>query len=319
MGFQKQSGKAFEYATLQALRICLGKNNSVIIENPATKVASEDFETLSDERQQENLQAGAAAASLLLKFEPHLCLACQGKYAVNITLQSDQAGALGDVRDLLISIPELNWEIGISAKHQHEALKHSRLSNHIDFGEKWFGIPCSKDYFDVIGPVFDRLKELRSRRLSWSQLPDKNIKIYTPILLAFQNELLSLDKQHPRAIARGLVSYLIGHKDFYKVVKLKRQTKVQVFNFNETLNKSIHGIQPDVRLEKLRLPSRIVEIDFRQGELEASSTTLDMICDAGWQLSFRLHNASTLVEASLKFDVNLIGRPNNLQTFTAAW
>src|ERR1700722_6125906 len=146
MGSQKQSGKAFEYAMLLAFQKCLGQNNGIIDESTATKAASADFETLAGERQQDNLQAGAAAAALILKFEPHLLLASQGRYAVNLALQSDQKGATGDVRDLLLSIPERNWEIGISAKHQHEALKHSRLSNQIDFGHKWLGIPCSKDY-----------------------------------------------------------------------------------------------------------------------------------------------------------------------------
>jgi hypothetical protein len=77
--------------------------------------------------------------------------------------------------------------------------------------------------------------------------------------------------------------------------------------------------QPRIKLDKLKLPTRIVELALRQGEAESSGTTLDMICDAGWQLSFRLHNASSMVEPSLKFDINLVGRPNNLQTFTEVW
>lgn len=319
MGTQKQTGKAFEYAVLQALRASVGLSNSLIIESAATKVAAADFESIGTDRQQENLRAGAAAASLLQQFEPHLVLAQQGKLVLQIALQSDQAGATGDVRDLLLSTPSENWEIGISAKHQHEALKHSRLSKQLDFGEKWFSIPCSSEYFDAIRPVFEQLKQFQSQGLAWSELSNKNTEIYAPILRAFQNELLALEKSHAGVVARGLVSYLIGHKDFYKVVKLKKQTKVQVFNFNGTLNAPAQHAQPDIRLDKLKLPSRVVELDFRRSDSETSTTTLDMICDAGWQLSFRLHNASTRVEPSLKFDINLIGRPNNLQTFTALW
>ncbi len=92
-----------------------------------------------------------------------------------------------------------------------------------------------------------------------------------------------------------------------------------MFNFNGALNAPVQNRLPEIRLEKLKLPSRVVELDFHRGEVETSSTTLDMICDAGWQLSFRLHNASTKVEPSLKFDINLVGHPNNLQTFTATW
>jgi hypothetical protein len=277
MGSQKQSGKAFEYAVLQALHSCIGKRGSAILESAATKVAFVDFEGLTKERQEGNMRAAANASSLLLKFEPHLVLARDRKCTVSIALQSDQAGAAGDVRDILLSVPELNWEIGISAKHQHEALKHSRLSNEIDFGKKWFRMPCSKEYFDAIRPIFERLNELRSLRRAWSQVENKASNVYTPLLLAFQKEVISLDRANPGVVAPALVSYLIGQKDFYKVMKLRKETKVQVYNFDGTLNCSAQNLHPEIRLEKLKLPTRIVELDFRRGESESSGTTLDMI------------------------------------------
>ncbi len=319
MGSQTKSGKAFEYGMLKALESCIGEKNCRIIEDQSIKTARADFESHPAERQSDNFQAGVAASDQLLKFEPYLQLAQQGKLIINLGLQSDMAGAAGDVRDILISIPERGWEIGISAKHQHEALKHSRLSNQIDFGQKWFGIPCSKTYFNAIQPIFTKLKEYKMQGLAWSELSSKDTDIYAPILSAFKSEVLNLEQNNPTVVAPGLVSYLIGLKDFYKVVKLKRKTKIQVFNFSGTLNSSVQNIQPETRLEKLKLPTRIVEVDFRKTQTESSHTTLDMICDAGWQLSFRLHNASTKVEASLKFDINLVGRPNNLETFTVGW
>jgi len=32
----------------------------------------------------------------------------------------------------------------------------------------------------------------------------------------------------------------------------------------------------------------------------------------GWQISFRIHNASSRIEASLKFDINLVSTPRSL-------
>ncbi|MBC8000615.1 MAG: HaeIII family restriction endonuclease [Leptolyngbya sp.] len=319
MGKQKQSGTAFEYAVLQAVSHCIGAANCQVLDSASTEGAAASFHALDPERREDDILAGKAAAEMLLKFEPRLVLAALGRGAINLSIQSDQAGGLGDVRDILLSSEDGDWEIGISAKHQHEALKHSRLSNKIDFGEKWLGFPCSQTYFDAIGPIFECLRDLKTKNLEWSTLPNKSVEIYQPLLNAFKNEVVFLESQRPGLVASGLVSYLIGNKDFYKVIKLKRQTKVQVFNFNGTLNVGNRGVQPDLKLEKLKLPSRVVEIDFRRGQTEFSSTTLDMICDAGWQLSFRLHNASSKVEPSLKFDINLIGRPNNLQTFTSIW
>ena len=54
-----------------------------------------------------------------------------------ISLQTDSKGQEGDVSDVLITIDK--WEIGLSCKHNHEAVKHSRLSDTIDFGKEWFG------------------------------------------------------------------------------------------------------------------------------------------------------------------------------------
>ncbi|MBY0357988.1 MAG: HaeIII family restriction endonuclease [Candidatus Obscuribacterales bacterium] len=316
---QKQSGKAFEYATLISLQKAIGQENVTATDNSSLQNAALDFACLEATHQENNLLAGDAAAQMLLRFEPQLVLAQQGKQAILLALQSDQAGGLGDVRDIIISVPEQNWEIGISAKNQHEALKHSRLSNKIDFGQKWLGVPCSEQYFAAIIPIFERLQELKNNKLAWSQVPDKDTTIYKPILVAFQNEINSMEKRTPGLVAKSLVSYLIGTQDFYKVIKLKKQTKVQVFNFNGSLNTAARGLQPEGKLDKLKLPTRVVELDFKRTGNEISTTTLDMICDAGWQLSFRLHNASTMVETSLKFDINLVGRPNNLQTFTAIW
>lgn len=316
---QKQSGKAFEYAMLKALQNCISEPYCRIVEDLPVISAYKDYELQTKERQRENLIAGAAASSQLIRFEPKLLKAQQGKATVHVSLQTDKAGISGDVRDILIRCPELNWEIGISAKHHHEALKHSRLSNQIDFGTKWFNIPCSKSYFQSIEPTFLDLRTYKSAGRLWSELKDKDKEIYLPILLAFKSEILRLDAAHPGIVAPRMVSYLIGINDFYKVVKLKGKTKIQVFNFNGTLNSSSQNIQPEIKLEKLKLPSRIVEIDFRKVQSESSTTTLEMICDAGWQLSFRLHSASSKVEPSLKFDIKLVGHPTNLETFMVGW
>ena len=46
-------------------------------------------------------------------------------------------------------------------------------------------------------------------------------------------------------------------------------------------------------------------LEFKPG----STNTVEMFLDNGWQLSFRIHSASTKVEPSLKFDVQFIGMP----------
>jgi len=41
-------------------------------------------------------------------------------------------------------------------------------------------------------------------------------------------------------------------------------------------------------------------------------TTLILELNNDWGLSFRIHNASSKVEPSLKFDINLLKSPKNL-------
>ena len=319
MSSQKQSGKAFEFAVLQALLEIIGPANINFVHNASLKTAQADFTMLPLEKQTENILAVKPAIELLQRFEPNLALAKLGQHEIQVSLQSDQAGGAGDVRDVIIALPGKKWEIGISAKHQHEALKHSRLSRKIDFGSKWFGVPCTSEYFAQINPIFDRLEELKNANLNWSQVVGKERLVYVPILEYFRDEVMRLDLQSPNTVARNLVAYLIGLQDFYKVIKLKGETKVQVFNFFGTLNAPARGLPAATKLERLKLPTRVVEIAFKRDGDKISETTLEMICDAGWQLSFRLHSASSKVESSLKFDINLIGRPNNLQTISLFW
>ena len=56
-------------------------------------------------------------------------------------------------------------------------------------------------------------------------------------------------------------------------------------------------------------------MDFKKD----STNTIQIICDNGWTLSLRIHNASEWVEPSLKFDIQLVGVPNNLGSRIEAW
>jgi len=53
--------------------------------------------------------------------------------------------------------------------------------------------------------------------------------------------------------------------------------------------------------------------------LKDSQTSIIVTCDMGWTVSMRIHNASSRVEPSLKFDVNLISLPNTIHTQIEPW
>ena len=76
------------------------------------------------------------AVNFLLDMEPRLSNGINDKDILQLEIVSDREGQSGDVRDVLAIRSSQNWEIGISAKNNHRAVKQSRLSNNINFGEK---------------------------------------------------------------------------------------------------------------------------------------------------------------------------------------
>jgi hypothetical protein len=311
---QTINGKAFEYALLKEFyeRLKTVTNVSVIESDPF-KTALKCFLIFNEKEQSHYSLVASCAVNFLLDIEPRLSNGISDKDVLQLEIVSDKEGQTGDVRDVLAIRSLQKWEIGISAKNNHRAVKHSRLSNDIDFGQKWLGIPCSVEYFAAVKPVFDSLAKLRTASKAtqkWSTLGDYHTSVYVPILDAFKNELLRLDAENPRIVAERLIEYLIGNQDFYKVIKSKSKVEIQAYNLHGTLNLPFETVKPKAKVPKLKLPSRLIEVVYQ----ENSKTTLLVTLNEGWQISFRIHNASSRIEPSLKFDINLVSAPHSLFT-----
>lgn len=310
------NGKAYEYACILSIKEIVSKYRNVkIIENSSMSIARERYNTISDNEKQIMLKSAQAGINAILTMEPRIIE--DGSDDLEISLQSDDAGIIGDVRDVLVIRKSIDWEIGISVKHNHYALKHSRLSMDLDFGKKWFNIPCSDEYFKEIKPYFQELKDLKQQKVMWRDIENKDERFYIPILKAFMNELNRKYKENGSEVTKRMISYLIGINDFYKLIGIDSQriTRIIPFNMYGTLNKPAKNNNPDQEVQILELPTRIVELDFKKN----SSTTLELIMNNGWQISFRIHNASSKVEPSLKFDVQLIGQPTALFVIDMPW
>lgn len=313
MAIQTINGKAFEYALLlefyQRLKILTSVS---ITENEPYKTAKGFFDSFAEKDQDIFRITASAAINFLIDIEPRLSNGINKDDVLVLEIVSDLAGQTGDVRDVLVIRSLQKWEIGISAKNNHRAVKHSRLSMNIDFGEKWLGTPCSQNYFKEIQPVFEMLENLKKQDKStkWTSINNMHEVVYLPILNAFRKELLRLDEENPNIVAENLVQYLIGNQDFYKVIKGNKKVEIQAYNLNGTLNLPFEKIKPKAKIQKLKLPSRLIEIVYQND----STTTLLVSLNEGWQISFRIHNASSRVEPSLKFDINLVSAPHTLFT-----
>ena len=186
------------------------------------------------------------------------------------------------------------------------------MSKDLDFGKRWLQYSCSEKYFDSIRPVFSYLEALREKdkNAKWKTITDKSTKIYLPILNAFKDELERLNNENLLTVPQRLVKYLVGDKDFYKVIKGKNKVEIQAFNMYGSLNQSINKIKPKASISKLKLPDRLIEVIFKKN----SKTTLLVTLNEGWQFSSRIHSAKSTIETSLKFDINLVSSPHSLFT-----
>ena len=116
--------------------------------------------------------------------------------------------------------------------------------------------------------------------------------MYLPILNAYINEVIRY------ANPEKMMRYLLGTYDFYKVIKENGDISLQSFNMSGSLKWG----------RKIPLPDRVVDFSMKPG----SKTTAFLNFNRGWQVSFRIHSASSKVEPSLKFDVRLEGSPQQL-------
>ena len=308
-------GRAYEYAWMYALYETLHKiRNTRIVSNSSLDANKRAWLSMSVGMQELFTISAESAVDTILELEPQIT----EKESDELTLefQKDGAGTEGDVRDIVISRKKIGWEIGLSIKHNHEAVKHSRLSHRIDFGKEWFSIPCSKDYWNAVMPIFNRLSREKEHGAKWPEINDKEGTVYIPLLQAFIDEVSRAYRSNPN-MPRRMVEYLIGVEDYYKVVSHdnKRLTAIHTFNVHNTLNKPSRTKISAISVPKVQLPTELVKVRFKPG----SNNTVEMYLNNGWQLSFRIHNASSRVEPSLKFDVQFIGMPATILNIECRW
>jgi hypothetical protein len=197
------------------------------------------------------------------------------------------------------------------------------LSATIDFGQEWVGVPCSQQYFDTVVPLFNELRDMRANAVEngeplplWNDIPDKADRYYVPVLNAFLVELKRLADNNPDVPSK-LIEYLLGRYDFYKVITDDRHktTRVEAINIAGNLNKSANGHRSIVDVAKLKLPTRF----YHMGFVPDSDNKLEIVCDEGWTLTMRIHNASSKIEPSLKFDVQLVSLPSSIHAQVEPW
>ncbi len=305
-------GRAYEYAWYLALEQKLSVLKKVIVDKQnGFNACYRAYESLEKSLQERYLESAKQGVLLLLDCEPLLSeVIGSSQNEITLSLQKDKLGEIGDIRDILIYFDR--FCIGLSIKHNHDAVKHSRLSKDLDFGGKWLGVRVSQNYKDTIKPLFERLENAKKEGMLWRDFPNKEQEIYAPLLQAFKKEVLRIDENKENKVPQKMVEYLLGKYDFYKAILLEREqkTKLEAYHFNNTLNRSMKN-KPKRIIPLSKLPTRMIYFDFKP----KSFNTLELVLNEGWSFSLRIHNASSRVEPSLKFDIKLLSKPESVAVF----
>ncbi|GAA7550397.1 hypothetical protein JP0018_11450 [Helicobacter pylori] len=305
-------GRAYEYAWCLALEQKLSVFKKVIVDKQnGFNACYRAYESLEKSLQERYLESAKQGVLLLLDCEPLLSeVIGSSQNEITLSLQKDKLGEIGDIRDILIYFDR--FCIGLSIKHNHDAVKHSRLSKDLDFGEKWLGVGVSQNYKETIKPLFKKLENAKKEGMLWRDFPNKEQEIYAPLLQAFKKEVLRIDENKKNKVPQKMVEYLLGKYDFYKAILLEREqkTKLEAYHFHNTLNLSVKN-KPKRIIPLSKLPTRMIYFDFKP----KSFNTLELVLDEGWSFSLRIHNASSRVEPSLKFDIKLLSIPVSVAVF----
>lgn len=309
-------GRAYEFACLNSLCDAISEIRNVeIVENSSYLSANNAWNSLTQGEQALYILSAKSTIETIFALEPNIIE--QSSDILRLYIQNDQHGEEADVRDIIIERKDITWEIGLSIKHNHMAVKHSRIAKKLDFGSKWYGIPCSAAYWNDVEPVFDFLEKEKDKGTYFRDLKSKEDDVYVPLLNAFIKEISAQVETNVEVPCR-MVKYLLSKFDFYKVISIdnKRITSIQSFNMFGTLNKSSRKSRPTIKVPVINLPTTLLHIGFKPG----SKTTVIMCFDNGWQFSFRIHNAKNIIETSLKFDVQIVGMPSEVNIkFNCKW
>lgn len=312
------NGKAFEYACLKQIEAVVF-NVEVEKTNPFS-TAQKAYEKLSEEEKPLYDDAARTGVKIVLGLEPNL-LSSDRDFILSIAADKDAQGENGDVRDVLVKSKDGKWEIGISCKHNHEALKHPRITSDYNFGKNWIGISCSEYFLNKMKSIMAPIEEYSRDNVLWRNVKNKD-HFYVQILEAYMEEIKSLCQMDKRVPAK-LMSYWFGSNDFYKLImeQANENTKIEAFNVKNTLGRPYNNLRPAAKVAQLKYPNRLIHIERKISDNgDISDTTLILYFDRGWTVSLRLHNKdSEATPTSLAWDVKLEGLPLTAYINTRGW
>lgn len=202
----------------------------------------------------------------------------------NITIDriSDTEAMAGDVTD--IRITNGDQIINLSIKHNHFALKHQRppsLAIQCGFKKNSKEDISFRESLDRINKTFhSKRKILSPKAVAFNKLKELDVNfidnnLYKPTCIAVID---FINKNMSSSLSKSLFLFLVGNKNFYKIIAFKKSIEIKEFA----------DIPLPQKLKASLVGKSYVKLDFSNG----------------WVINMRLHTAATLITntPSLKFD-----------------
>ena len=202
-----------------------------------------------------------------------------GASSVVIHRFTDEAGKKSDTSDMALVISKGGKEITrkISVKHHHDALKHPRLPSIPDH----LGVKDSREkaaYRAAYKKIWEEFVS-EARRTAKNKTKFTDLKAINPeyveknLYLKLNNLVVAILKKHggDKNAARSFFSYLVSGNDFIAVKNEKKQVLIKHF-------------------ENIKKPNSMLGIKY---PYERRKTTFFIEFDNNWQITFRLHTASS--------------------------
>lgn len=132
-GASNNQGRAYEFACLTSLHEAISKIRPArIVYNTSYNAAENAWNTLSPMEQNLYTLSAKSTIGTIFALEPNIIENTPD--ILSLYIQTDHRGEEADVRDIIIERKDIVWEIGLSIKHNHMAVKHSRIAKTLDFG-----------------------------------------------------------------------------------------------------------------------------------------------------------------------------------------
>lgn len=220
-----------------------------------------------------------AANALLLKWlNPQFQLSNQPSITVDRLPDQNK----NDVTDICLT--SRSWTVNLSLKHNHTALRHQRpgtTPKHCGFLQGSVEMQQFRQKYRVITQEF--MQHIGQAKL-FAELPSALIEqhLYTPVC----NLVSQFINSHASTCTTQLFQYLVGDVNYYKIIVDTHARTLSIQQFAE-----------------IQMPTNLIATVNKQ--------YVYLSFDNGWEISMRLHTASSQLKSSpsLKFDTKALNNP----------